>query len=198
MTSPVPDPGGARAFLDESGHVGPPGLYVVAAVGVSLHEHDRVRLALRAALRHRRTRFHWRDEEHADQEVMARCVGELELVAVVAVATPVQPRRRERARRKCLTQLLWELQQRNVNDVLFESRRDHLDRSDQHHIGNEIRAGVLDRDLRYGFALPSEEPLLWLPDLVAGAVNRAMTEQRSCCLDLLGPHLTVLAPVSGV
>lgn len=181
-----------RAYVDESARVAAPGLYVLAAVGVLEDQVQEVVAVLRSGLRHRRRRFHWREEEHADQEAMAKLFGSLGLLSVVAVATPVDKARPERARRRCLTRLLWELEQRDVRDVLFESRGDAQDLLDRKHIANTQRSQHLEPDLAFAFGDPRLEPLLWLPDLVAGAVNRDRSEHLGCCLQLLGQGITVI------
>ena len=112
-----------RAYIDESGRAAEPGLYVLAAVVVHPDEAEDVRETLRAGVRHPGRPFHWRLEEHRDQESLARTVGVLDVVSVVAIATPVDKHRPERARKLCLVQLLWELQRRNVTDVLPATAR---------------------------------------------------------------------------
>lgn len=113
-----------------------PGLYVLAAVVVHPDQAEDVRETLRAGVRHLSRPFHWRLEEHTDQESLAKTVGALDLVSVVAIATPVDKHRPERLRKLCL--------------------------------------------------------LLWLPDLVAGAVNRARFDELDCCLQPLGGGVTIL------
>lgn len=54
------------------------------------------------------------------------------------------------------------------------------------------RAGHVTAALRYSFALPLQEPLLWLPDLVAGAVAYARAGRGEECLSLLGEGVTVV------
>jgi hypothetical protein len=178
--------------VDESGRTAEPGLYVLAAVVVHAEQAEDVREVLRSGRRHQHRPFHWRMEEHDDQEAMAKLVGTIDLVSVVAVATPVDKHRTERARRLCMTQLLWELLRRNVTDVLFESRRPAQDREDQAHILHATQAQHLEPGLVYAFDHARNEPLLWLPDLVAGAVNRARFDAHDCCLQLLGPGVRVL------
>jgi hypothetical protein len=180
-----------RAYIDESVREAAPGLYVLASVAVPPDRADDVRAALRSGLRHRRPRFHWRDEEDSDRQAMAKTAGELQLASLVAVSTPMDPKRPERARRVCLTRLLWELEQRDVFDVVFESRQNR-DRDDRAHIVRAQKAGHCSRSLRYDFALPLQEPLLWLPDLVAGAVAYAHVGRGEQCLTLLGENVTVV------
>jgi hypothetical protein len=185
-----------RAYIDESVREAAPGLYVLASVAVPADQADDVRAALRSGLRHRRPRFHWRDEEDGDRQAMAKVARELQLPALVAVSTPMDPKRPERARRVCLTRLLWELEQRGLLDVLFESRQNR-DRDDRAHIVRAQKAGHCSRSLTYGFELPLQEPLLWLPDLVAGAVAYARVGRGEECLALLGESVTVVDAGAG-
>jgi len=127
---------------------------------------------------------------------MAKTVSELQLRSLVAVSTPMDPRRPERARRRCLTRLLWELEQQAVLDILFESRQNR-DRDDRAHIIRSQTAGHCSRSLTYDFQLPLQEPLLWLPDLVAGAVAYARAGRGQHCLALLGDTVTIVQAGDG-
>jgi hypothetical protein len=180
-----------RAYIDESVRVADPGLYVLASVVVPSEGAEDVRHALRDALRPRRRRFHWRDEEDGDRQAMAKLAAELQLASVVAVSTPMDRRRPERARRVCMTRLLWELGERGVHDMLFESRQ-HRDRDDRSHILSAQKAGHAHQALRYAFAGALEEPLLWLPDLVAGAVAYARADVDVQYLETLGAQVVVV------
>lgn len=184
-----------RAYVDESVRVAAPGLYVLAGVVVRPGQAEPVRDVLRRELRHQRRPFHWRLEERTDRESMAKRVGALDLSAVVAVASPVDAHRPERARRFCLTRMLWELEQRQVLDVLLESRT-HLDSEDRAHILGAQKAGHLTRELRYAFERPNLEPLLWLPDLVAGAVSYSRAGLDQQCLEHL-QHIVTVVDVGG-
>lgn len=185
-----------RAYIDESMRVADPGLYVLASVVVPDAAADEVREDLRAGLRRRRPRFHWRDEQQADRMLMAGRIAQLALPALVAVASPVDHRRPERARRVCLTRLLWELRQRQVDYVVFETRQEHRDRQDRAYVLHAQKAGRASPALHYAFAGPLQEPLLWLPDLVAGAVAYARAGDRRY-LDVLGDMVTVVDVGSG-
>lgn len=173
-----------------------PGLYVLASVAVPDDRADDVRQTLRSGLRHKRARFHWHDEQEGDRQAMAKLAADLQLSSLVAVSTPIDPKRPERARRACLTRLLWELEQWAVLDVVFESRQNR-DRADRAHIVRAQKARHVSAWLTYGFALPLQEPLLWLPDLVAGAVAHARIGHvtsdsakagRPMCLGRSRPH----------
>jgi len=88
--------------------------------------------------------------------------------------------------------LLWDLEHRNARDVLFESRGNTQDRDARRHIAHAQRAQHLEPSLTFGFGDPPVEPLLWLPDLVAGAVNRSLSDELGCCLQLLGTGVTLI------
>ncbi len=111
-----------RAYVDESLRVAAHGLYVLAGVVVRREQAEPLRDVLRSELRHQRQAMYRRLEESTDRESMAKRIGALDLFAVVAVASPVDAHRPERARRFCLARMLRELEQRQVLDVLLESR----------------------------------------------------------------------------
>ena len=87
------------------------------------------------------------------------------------VVGAVGGRRQERARRRLLGRLLWELDQRQVSRLTLESRHVERDRHDQEAIGAFRNHGLLSRNLTVGFGQPRDEPMLWLADIVAGAVG---------------------------
>lgn len=173
-----------RAFLDESVRLANSGLYVMAAVVVPTARADDVRAALRGEPPRRR--YHWHDEHAGSRMAMTERVRALGLDSVAVVTWPVEAKRTERARRHCLLRLLWELGERDVADVLMESRHQRRDKHDRHVISCGQRSGQVARGLRYGFELPLVECLLWLPDIVAGATARAFVEGDRTYLDALG------------
>lgn len=182
------------AYVDESVRLEGAGWYVLAAVVVPDGDAARVRDVLRASLRRGQRRHHWYDERPPGRCALANMVASLGLAAVAVAATPVAPDRQERARRRCLTRLLWELAERAVGDVVVESRRHHKDLEDRRMIQYLQRSGWLRADLRYRFAEPYDEPLLWLPDIVAGAAARALSDRDQTYVDLLGDVTFVTAP----
>lgn len=50
-------------------------------------------------------------------------------------------------------------------------------------------AGVIPRDMRVGFGRPLEEPMLWIPDAVAGAVGSTLRGGETYTL---GPNLSLV------
>jgi len=53
----------------------------------------------------------------------------------------------------------------------LESRQDHNDHKDRREIYRAIAAGVGSSSLAYRHDGPIQEPLLWLPDAIAGALG---------------------------
>ena len=179
------------AYVDESGRTSGGGRYVMAAVVVPPERAEAVRAALRDALPSGLHRYHWHHERAASRLAMAARVRDLGLDAVVVTTAPVEPRRTERARRRCLLRLLWELDQREERQVVFESRRAG-DADDRRAVAVAERAAHVRAPVRYAFLAPTEEPLLWLPDCVAGAATRALADGDTTYLDLLGERVEVV------
>lgn len=159
------------AAADESMRQVNGGVYVIAA-GVLVKERaDEIRTELRALLRPRQERFHWRNEGEAERLAMLKRIVELELFAYAYIHRPPTPRRQDRARAQCLKGLLWDLHQDHIGELVIETRQRRNDRKDRILILQAQEAGIASPDLRYRHARPKEEPLLWLPDAVAGAVS---------------------------
>ncbi|MBK4179123.1 hypothetical protein GWO66_09960 [Corynebacterium macginleyi] len=76
----------------------------------------------------------------------------------------------ERHRRKCLEQMYFELSEMHVRNVTLESRQEAQNRRDVAHIvalqGQGQSAGIRLRHVRGG-----DDPRLWIPDAVLGALN---------------------------
>lgn len=95
--------------------------------------------------------------------------------AAVYACRPVSPRRQERARALCLHRLPWDATGLGITELVFESRQARNDQKDRQTILRAQKAGRAPAELTYPFERPSAEPLLWLPDAVAGAVAAGLT-----------------------
>jgi hypothetical protein len=173
-----------RAYIDESVRVVTPGLYVLAAVTVPPRRADGIVELLRASLPPGQRRSHWRDDSGARRRTLVAQFAELELNATIVVARPMTSARQERARRLCLRRLLWELEQQGVLEALLESRGEQ-DQADRRVIAGCQRSGQLSGRWTYAFGSKSE-PLLWLPDTVAGAASLALAQDQPEYLTGLG------------
>jgi hypothetical protein len=118
-------------------------------------------------------RLHWVDESSKRRDRIAAAVAALDLAAVVTIGSPVHRSKQERARRCCLERLFYELGLMGVSDVLPESRTATPDRRDLRLVDYARDKGLIPQGFKVGFARPRDEPMLWIPDAVAGAVTAA-------------------------
>jgi hypothetical protein len=162
------------AFVDESFRLGGEGLYLLAAVTVPEAGRDAARAAMQDLLLPRQKRIHWRDERADRRRRLVEQVTALGSVHLVVVVRGVSPHAQERARRRCLARLLWELDRRSVREVTFEARQPRLNASDLVVVRGLRLAGQVSSQLRLAFERPSVEPLLWVADVVAGAASAAL------------------------
>jgi hypothetical protein len=171
-------PTAATAYVDESLRVRA-GLYVLAAVIVADAQADRHREALRALLHRGQQRLHWRDENSKRRALLVSTVRQLPRTGAVVIATGVAPRRQERARRKCIERLLAELASRRVPNVVFERRHAELDARDRAMVAALRRQQSVPAWLRVSWVAATDEPLLWLPDIAAGAASLAAADDAT-------------------
>ncbi|MFF4874227.1 hypothetical protein [Streptomyces sp. NPDC000961] len=110
-------------------------------------------------------------------------------IHVVAVGTPVPRRKQERARGKSLTALIPELHGFGVDHLYIEAREAELNKNDISTVAR-TRQTVLPKGTRFrADHIPGPtEPLLWVSDIVAGAV-RAQRKGDQQYIDLLGETL---------
>ncbi|GAB3836500.1 hypothetical protein GCM10028799_74270 [Kribbella italica] len=123
-------------------------------------------------------RLHWVTESVKRRDRIAAVIANLDVQAIVAVGAPMANTKQERARSCCLERLLYELDQLTVREVWLESRREIQDGRDLALVDSARDKGLVSRHLKVGFAKPADEPMLWLPDGVAGAVTAEVLGDR--------------------
>jgi hypothetical protein len=106
--------------------------------------------------------------------MIAREVAAHGLVSLVVVGIPVVRAKQERARRLCMQVLLPGLRAIGVHQVWYESRTQGLNQADARMVSALRGKRLLPHAMRVDPARPIEEPMLWVPDAVAGAVNAAL------------------------
>ena len=172
------------AYLDESFHEGGQfGFYVLAAV-VPAAELDQARDAMRTLHGGRRTnKLHWNEMDDRDRHTAATAAASLTGTNLVVIGAPVPPRGQERARRIVLRRLVGELHALGVLEITAEPRGSVLDRRDV----ELLRSVRLDLPKGTRVHLDHQrgetEPLLWLADIVAGAVpasRQGRTRYATC------------------
>lgn len=165
---------------------GKDGLYLLAAVVADPGDCDVVREALASLLLQGALRLHWRDETEARRCKIAALIGSHDLAHVVVVGAPINQRRQERARAQCLERLLYELDQLGISRVWLETRHFALNERDLMLVEALRGKRSVSSEIRVEFARPKDEPMLWVPDAVAGAVNAAASGGGSSALDGFG------------
>lgn len=164
-----------HAWVDESMHTAsaalPEGIYLLAATVADPAACDPIRDELRRLIPGRARRLHWRDENARRRRVIAGALASIDLAHTVVVGAPVDPQRQERARRLCMERLLHELHALGVGQVLAETRTESLNARDRTMIAALRSRHAIPATLSVEFADPEEEPMLWLPDVVAGTVG---------------------------
>jgi hypothetical protein len=170
--------GPLRAYVDESLRLSAR-LYLMAAVLVHNNRAEDHRAVLRGFLRKQQQRLHWRDENDRRRAALIATVADLRPRGVVVVGAGLKPRHQERARRKCIERLLWNLSARGVSEAVFERRHQELDRQDLQMINVLRIQRALPARLRVSWKHPADEALLWLPDIVAGAASLAEVGQET-------------------
>ncbi|WP_068924717.1 hypothetical protein [Planobispora rosea] len=166
------------AYVDESMRVSA-GLCLMAAVLVPPVLAEVYRDVLRGLLLSNQRRLHWRDEKDRRRVQLIDAIGALRPCGIVIVGTGLDAARQERARRKCMERLLWELGQHHVTDVVFERRGVDLDEGDRAMVVTLRGRHAMTPRLQVSWESPENEPLLWIPDIVAGAASLAEAGQES-------------------
>ncbi|MFI5691106.1 hypothetical protein ACIA58_04660 [Kribbella sp. NPDC051586] len=119
-------------------------------------------------------RLHWVGESVKRRDLIAEAIAQMDIAAIVTVGTPMERSRQERARRCCLEQLLYELDRFGVAQAWLESRTAVQDRRDLRLVDSARRKRLISHELQVQFARPAGEPMLWLPDAVAGAMSASV------------------------
>jgi hypothetical protein len=186
-------PGGGPARLlsygDESMRTVPrsaTAVYILAAAIVAEDRCATVRDQLRPMVRRGQGQLHWRDEHQARREAIAKTLAMVGVDSVVVIGTMIETRKQERARRLLLGHLLGELDRRQVAALMLESRHPERDRHDLKAVGGFRNQRRVSRRLVVGHTRPVQEPLLWVPDAVAGAVGDDRVGQPTCLRLLTG------------
>jgi hypothetical protein len=164
----------ATALIDETQSGGE---YLLAAVIMS----EPRRAALRdeaLALRISGRKLHWHNESATRRAYLVHQLAAMPISSVVVVRTARTAEGDERSRRKCLEGLLVELDRRDVDQAVLEAREPSQNRRDLDLVARLRQGRRLRSRLRVDHAAGPAEPLLWLADIVAGAVREHRIDPR--------------------
>lgn len=157
------------AYVDESepDQQVDPGTYMLACALVAEDVAEQTRDGLRALLRPGQNKVHWNTDLDR-REQLSKHVAATTAQHLLIVRTAVQESS-ERRRRLCLRRLLYELQERGVEQVRLEARQARQNSADRDLLGKLRAQRVISGELRMDHPPGPSEPLLWLADIVAGA-----------------------------
>jgi len=187
----VTDEFSLHAWVDESMHViGNDGLYILAAVVCDPADCDPARDALRSLLVTGQPKLHWGTESLERKEKIIGTVAQIDMAAVVVVGTPMTKKKQERARAVCMETLVMHLADMAVTRVLLEERTPSLNERDRLLVAAIRGKKLIPKNMHIDVARPSAEPMLWLPDVVAGAVGADRVRGKPQYLDVIRPMVT--------
>ncbi|MFD0420333.1 hypothetical protein [Streptomyces parvus] len=179
------------AWLDESfrEHESD-GFYIIAGTILDPASESNARLAMRSLKGSRHTaKLHWTEMDRTERKDATQIVAAQRGLHVVSIGTPVPQRRQERARSKCLSALVVELHGFGISHLYLEARQEELNARDIRTIAAVRQTALPKGTIMRGEHIPgAKEPLLWISDIVAGAV-RTQRLGDSRYTDLLGETL---------
>lgn len=169
------------AWGDESGSSSrlDPGTYMMAA---AMGEPDKIagiRDAMGNLLLRGQRKVHWRDEAPNRRAKLVDAIADLPVEGFVVVRSAGLQDRIERRRRKCLELLLFELSALGCGHLVLESRGPADDKRDRAMLEHLRRTKRIDSTLRLAHEPGPSDPMLWIPDVICGAVGQARAGETS-------------------
>lgn len=169
-----------RGFIDESTAMRSSTRqeYLIGAALIATDQCDEIRERLRPLLLPGQIKLHWIDEQSTRRRAIVASICDLGAIHVVVTHLDEKRRSTERFRRKCLEELYHEMVSMNIFDLTLEGSTPPQDRSDVAHLV-ALRAQGLNPRVRINHRRGGDEPLLWIPDIVLGAINSAQIGETS-------------------
>ena len=162
--------GGCVAWCDESMRRvnGQPAYYLCASIERRRDEGSLV--LLERVKPAKASKLHWRDLGLEAQARSLRIIAGMDLQTICVSACPMNIRKQERARRKCLVLLLPLLEAAGVRMLVLESRNEAQNKRDRELVMSARRKHLItDVDLRHEPG--GTHPMLWVPDQIVGALG---------------------------
>lgn len=144
--------------------------YMVCAAIVDTNDAEMVREALYPLRLPGQVKLHWTDESDSRRRAIVEKIASIDSMQVIVTHRSAPSRKTERFRRKCLEQMYYELSDMQIQAVTLESRQEAQNKKDREHIvalqGQGQCVGLRIQHVRGG-----DDPLLWIPGAVLGALN---------------------------
>jgi hypothetical protein len=161
-----------QAFADESFHEDDGGgFYVLAAAVLPVDRHVELRGEMLRLRGTRPGKLHWYEMDEVQKCDVAKRVADFEELHIVAVGAPVAVRRQERGRSLCMQRLVADLHEFGVEHLVAEARTMKLDQRDVRSVQQVRYALPKGTRFRIDHVRGVDEPLLWVSDVVAGAIR---------------------------
>lgn len=160
------------------------GMYLLGAVVADPSTCEPTRDELRAVLPKGARKLHWTDMEDREKKQVTSLVADFDVAHMVVIGAPLDLKKQEHARAKCMERLLWELGEMEVSKVFLEHRTPSLNKRDMKLIDHLRGRKAMPKTLRVDIALPSSEPMLWIPDQMLGAMGDAEANDDVTWLEL--------------
>lgn len=189
---------GPVAYIDESYRksrgAAVPGFYILAATIFQSHEITLVRQGLRQASA--LTRWHTTDQYHLGNYLgiqrVGSEIGKWSSKSIVAFDVFGEESDLEFSRKKCLYQLIRQLEDKDCSMIVYERRNTRFQvNSDTALTAKLASFGHISRSTRILGSSPAAETLLWAPDLVAWSLRRLVTSDELQWLQALGQTVEI-------
>lgn len=160
------------AYIDESSAYRPPNRqeYMICAAIIDSQDLEQVREELRPLLLPGQVKLHWTDERNSRRRKIVETLSGIDSMQVIITHQSEISKRTERHRRKCLEQMYFELSEMHVHNVTLESRQEAQNKRDLAHIV-ALQGQGQSVNIRLQHVRGGDDPILWVPDAVLGALN---------------------------
>ncbi|SDG78973.1 hypothetical protein SAMN04489810_1298 [Microbacterium pygmaeum] len=146
--------------------------YLIGAALIPINLCEEVRERVRTLALPGQIKLHWTDEGESRRRTIVKRLAELAPMTVVITHLSERMRRNERCRRKCLEALYHDMVELESFELTLEHRSDAQNLQDRAHIV-ALQGQGLDKRVRIDHRRGGDEPLLWIADVLLGAVNAA-------------------------
>jgi len=161
------------AYIDESEAELSSGesAYVIAATFIADTDRADIRERMISLKPSHLKKVHWYEEPSPRRAKLVAEIADFQALHQVVVRWCGDHESQERRRRQCLEVVLRELDIAGVTQVLIEARENKQNLRERQWV-NDLRSGRrISSRLRVDHVAGPAEPLLWIPDIVAGTVN---------------------------
>ena len=160
------------AYIDESSAYRPPNRqeYMICAAIIDSQDLEQVREELRPLLLPGQVKLHWTDERNSRRRKIVETLSGIDSMQAIITHQSEVSKRTERHRRKCLEQMYFELSEMHVHNVTLESRQEAQNKRDLAHIV-ALQGQGQSVNIRLQHVRGGDDPILWIPDAVLGALN---------------------------